>query len=117
MSTREATASWRHELADPGLPGWRRLAALDGLVALDVDPRRWWFQRDWTDTGRPLHETIRVSYSRLSNLEACELMHVLGDELGLGRPGGYHAWVGKTVHRIIEEVERGEIPKEPRSMI
>jgi RecB family exonuclease len=42
---------------------------------------------------------------------------VLGDELGLGRPGGYHAWVGKTVHRIIEEVERGEIPKEPRAMI
>ena len=117
VSTREAAASWRHELADPGLPGWRRLAALDGLVALDVEPRRWWFQRDWTDTGRPLHETIRVSYSRLSNLEACELMHVLGDELGLGRPGGYHAWVGKTVHRIIEEVERGEIPKEPRAMI
>ena len=37
--------------------------------------------------ARPLHETIRVSYSRLSNLEACELMHVLGDELGLGHAG------------------------------
>ena len=98
-------------------PSWRRLAALDGLVGLGVDPRRWWFQRDWTDTGRPLHETIRVSYSRLSNLEACELMHVLGDELGLGRPGGYHAWVGKTVHTILEEVEKGEIAKEPRAMV
>jgi superfamily I DNA/RNA helicase/RecB family exonuclease len=117
VSTREATAAWRHRLADPSLPGWRRLAALDGLIALHIDPTRWWFQRDWTDTGRPLHETIRVSYSRLSNLEACELKHVLGDELGLGKPGGYHAWVGKTVHRIVEDAERGVIAKEPPSLV
>ena len=69
--------------------------------------RRWWFQRDWTDTGRPLHETMRVSYSRLSNLENCELQHVLGDELGLGQRGGYQAWVGKLVHSLIEECENG----------
>jgi RecB family exonuclease len=86
-------------------------------VALQVDPGRWWFQRDWTDTGRPLHDTIRVSYSRLSNLESCELMHVLGDELGLGRPGGYHAWVGKTVHTIVEQVEQGLIAKEPPALV
>jgi superfamily I DNA/RNA helicase len=117
VSVREAAAAWRRQLADPEAPAWRRLAALDGLVALGVDPSRWWFQRGWTDTGRPLHEEVRVSYSRLSNLEACALAHVLGDELGLGRPGGYHAWVGKTVHRIIEEVERGLISKEPRAMV
>ena len=117
VSAREAAASWRHRLADPSLQGWRRLAALDGLLALRVDPARWWFQRDWTDTGRPLHETVRVSYSRLSNLEACELMHVLGDELGLGKPGGYHAWVGKTVHRIVEDAERGVIAKDPPSLV
>jgi superfamily I DNA/RNA helicase/RecB family exonuclease len=117
VSVREAAAVWRRQLGDADVPAWRRLAALEGLVALGVDPGRWWFQRDWTDTGRPLHETIRVSYSRLSNLEACQLMHVLGDELGLGRPGGYHAWVGKTVHKLIEEVERGEISKEPRAMV
>jgi RecB family exonuclease len=117
VSTREAAATWRRQLADPGLPAWRRLAALEGLVALGVDPSRWWFQRDWTDTGRPLHETTRVSYSRLANVEECELMHLLGDELGLGRPGGYHAWVGKTVHRLIEEVERGLIPKDPRAIV
>ena len=113
VSTREAAAAWRSQLADSTGPSWRRVAALDGLVGLGVDARRWWFQRDWTDTGRPLHETIRVSYSRLSNLEACELMHVLGDELGLGRPGGYHAWVGKTVHTILEQIEKGEIAKDP----
>ena len=117
VSTREAAATWRRQLADPGLPAWRRLAALDGLAALGVDPSRWWFQRDWTDTGRPLHDNVRVSYSRLSNLEACELRHLLGDELGLGRPGGYHAWVGKTVHKVIEDVELGTIPKEPTQII
>jgi superfamily I DNA/RNA helicase/RecB family exonuclease len=117
VSVREASALWRRQLGDADVPAWRRLAALEGLVALGADPRRWWFQRDWTDTGRPLHETIRVSYSRLSNLEACQLMHVLGDELGLGRASGYHAWVGKTVHKLIEDVERGEISKEPRAMV
>jgi superfamily I DNA/RNA helicase/RecB family exonuclease len=117
VSVREASAVWRRQLGDADVPAWRRLAALEGLVGLGVDPGRWWFQRDWTDTGRPLHETIRVSYSRLSNLEACQLMHVLGDELGLGRASGYHAWVGKTVHKLIEEVERGEISKEPRAMV
>ena len=117
VSVREAAVTWRRTLAERDLPAWRRLAALEGLAALGVDPARWWFQRDWTDTARPLHEQLRVSYSRLSNLEACELMHVLGDELGLGRPGGYHAWVGKTVHKLIEDVERGEIAKEPPAMI
>jgi len=117
VSTREATAAWRSHLADEAREPWQRLAALDGLVSLGVDARRWWFQRDWTDTGRPLHDQIRVSYSRLSNLEACELMHVLGDELGLGKPGGYHAWVGKTVHSILEQAEKGEISKEPRALV
>lgn len=117
VSVREATVAWRRQLGEVDLPAWRRLAALEGLAALRVDPSRWWFQRDWTDTGLPLHEEIRVSYSRLSNLEACELMHVLGDELGLGRPGGYHAWVGKTVHKLIEDVERGDVAKDPRAMV
>jgi superfamily I DNA/RNA helicase/RecB family exonuclease len=117
VSVREAAATWRRQLADRSAPAWRRLAALEGLSALGVDPSRWWYQRDWTETGRPLHEHVRVSYSRLSNLEACELAHVLGDELGLSRPGGYHAWVGKTVHRVIEDVERGHIAKEPRAIL
>ena len=114
VSVPEASATWRRTLADLGAPTAARLAALDGLVALGIDPRRWWFQRDWTDTGRPLHDTLRLSYSKLSKLENCELQHVLSDELGLGRPGGYHAWVGKTVHKIIEEVEREELPRDPK---
>jgi len=111
VSTREAGALWRRQLADPTADAWRRLAALDGLRALGVRPDTWWFQRDWTDTGRPLHEQIRLSYSRLSSLENCELQHVLGDELGLGRTAGYQAWVGKLVHGLIEQCEKGELGK------
>jgi RecB family exonuclease len=111
VSVREAAALWRRTLADRNLPGADRLAALDGLVALGVDPSRWWFQRGWTDTGRPLHEHIRASYSKLDVLDNCELQYILAAELGLGRPVGYHAWVGSLVHRIIEDCEKGELPR------
>ena len=104
----------RRTLADRAVPAVERLAALDGLVALGVDPRRWWFQREWTDTGRPLHEHLRASYSKLDVLDNCELQFVLGSELGLGRPVGYHAWVGSLVHRIIEDCEKGEVERTPR---
>jgi len=111
VSTREASALWRRQLADPAAASWRRLGALDGLLALGVDPSRWWFQHDWTDTGRPLHERLRLSYSRLSTLDNCALQHVLGDELGLGRAAGYQAWVGKLVHGIIEDCDTGTLGK------
>jgi hypothetical protein len=117
VSVREAIAVWRRQLADLGADAWRRLAALEGLRAIGDDPSTWWLQRDWTDTGRPLHETLRLSYSRLSNLDNCELQHVLGDELGLGRVAGYQAWVGKLVHGIIERIERGEIGKTKQEIL
>lgn len=116
VSVREAAALWRRTLADADASAPERLAAVDGLVALGVDPARWWFQREWTDTGRPLHDEFRLSYSKLSTLENCDLQHVLRNELGLGRPGGYHAWVGKTVHKLIEEVERGNLERSPQAM-
>ena len=65
----------------------------------------------WTDTGVPLHETIRVSYSKLSTLENCELQYVLSAELGLGGLVGYQAWVGKTIHKIIEDCENGKVER------
>jgi RecB family exonuclease len=58
-----------------------------------------------------------MSYSRLSNLENCELQHVLGDELGLGRVAGYQAWVGKLVHGIIERIERGELGRTKQEIL
>jgi hypothetical protein len=111
VSVREAEATWRRTLADPHEPAARRLAAIEGLIALGVDPARWWFQRDWTDTQAPLHERLRVSYSKLTTLENCELQYVLAAELGLGRPVGYQAWVGTVVHRIVEDCELGKLPR------
>jgi superfamily I DNA/RNA helicase len=116
ISVREAAATWRRALADRSVPGPERLAALDGLIALGVEPRHWWFQRDWTDTGQPLHEHLRASYSKLDVLDNCELQFVLGSELGLGRPVGYQAWVGSLVHRIIEDCERGEVARDLPSL-
>ena len=117
VSLREAAATWRRSLADPAEPPPMRLSAIEGLIALGVDPARWWFQRGWTDTGAPLHEELRVSYSKLTTLENCELQYVLAAELGLGRPVGYQAWVGTIVHRIIEDCELGKLPRELDALV
>ncbi len=111
VTVREAAAAWRRVLGDPSRPAPDRLAAVDGLLRLGEDPGRWWFQRDWTDAGMPLHEDARVSYSRLDKLENCALQYVLSDELGLESRSGYHAWVGNLVHRIIEDCEGGTIDR------
>lgn len=113
VSAREAAAAWRRELSDAGTPRADRLASLDGLLALGVDPRRWWFQRDWTDIGAEPAETLQLSYSRLSTLENCELQYVLSSELGLDPGGGYQAWVGRLVHSIIEDCENGKVDRTP----
>src|SRR5207245_1031014 len=117
LSVAEAAAVWRRDLARPSERPAVRLAALHGLVALGVDPARWWFQRDWSETGRPLHEDVRVSYSRLEKLENCALQYVLGEELGLENRAGYHAWVGSLVHSLIEECEEGAIERTEEALV
>ncbi len=117
LSVAEAAAAWRRRLADAGAPAWDRLAALTGLVSLPIDPRGWWFQRDWTASDRPLHEQVRTSYSKLSTLENCELQYVLGEELGLEDRAGYHAWVGHLVHRIIEDCENGLVERTTEALV
>jgi superfamily I DNA/RNA helicase/RecB family exonuclease len=117
LTVAEATAAWRRSLADPTAAPWMRLAALDGIQALGVDRSHWWFQRGWTGTDRPLHESIRVSHSRLEKLENCDLQYVLGQELGLETRVGYHAWVGSLVHGIIEDCEGGLIERTEEAML
>jgi RecB family exonuclease len=117
LSVGEAAAAWRRDLARTNERPAVRLAALEGLVALGVDPSRWWFQRDWTETGAPLHEHVRVSYSRLEKLENCALQYVLGEELGLESRAGYHAWVGSLVHTLIEECEDGGIERTEEALV
>jgi superfamily I DNA/RNA helicase len=115
VSVREAAAAWRRALSDLDTPRGERVACLDGLLALGVDPRRWWFQRDWTDMGAEPAEILRLSYSRLSTLENCELQYVLSSELGLDPSGGYQAWVGRQVHSIIEDCENGKVERTPEA--
>jgi len=119
LSVAEAEMVWRRDLARPDEPAAARLAALSGIGALGVDPSRWWFQRDWTDTERPLHEgeAARVSYSRLEKLENCALQYVLGEELGLEDRAGYHAWVGNLVHKLLEECEEGKIERTEEALV
>ncbi|MEX0756050.1 MAG: ATP-dependent DNA helicase [Actinomycetota bacterium] len=111
-SVDEAAARWRRELADTtGTPA-ARLAGLAGLVSLGVDPTSWWFLRDWTDAdGAPDDDPLHLSYSRLEKLENCGLQYVLSEELGLSRGGGHQAWVGTTVHSIIEDCENGKLER------
>lgn len=115
VSVREAAAAWRRSLADAATPRAERLASLEGLLALGEDPRRWWFQRDWTDLGAGLAETRHLSYSRLDTLENCELQFVLSSELGLDPGGGYQAWVGRLVHSIVEDCENGKVERTPEA--
>lgn len=106
-----AVAGWRRTVASEDGDHVARLSALDGLLALGVDPGAWWFQHDWSGTERPLHEGIRTSYSKLDKLENCALQYVLAEELGLDDRAGYHAWTGHMVHRLIEDVENGTLER------
>jgi superfamily I DNA/RNA helicase/RecB family exonuclease len=115
VSTFEAASAWRRGLGDPNATAAERLAGLDGLLALGDDPAGWWFQREWTDLSAVAEDALSLSYSRLSTLENCELQFVLSSELGLDPGGGYQAWVGKTVHSIIEGCERGEVERTPEA--
>lgn len=112
ISQLEAAAVWRSRLADLSAPAAERLAALEGLLALErVDPDRWWFQRDWSTPPTNLRDSVSTSYSRLSTLENCELQFVLSQELGLGGRAGYQAWAGKLFHKLIEQCEDGLIER------
>jgi RecB family exonuclease len=117
LTVAEAAGAWRRVLASRSASPARRLAALDGLLALGDDPGRWWFQRDWTGTDRPLHEHLRVSYSKLDRLDNCELQFVLGEELGLEGRSGFYAWVGHLVHRIIEDCENGLVERSTEALV
>jgi superfamily I DNA/RNA helicase len=117
LSVDEAAGAWRRTLADPRRPAPQRLAALEGLLALGVDPTRWWFQRDWSDAGHPAKERLHLSFSRLDDLENCELRYALAHDLGLDPGSGYQAWVGKLVHGIIEDCDAGRIERRPDAFI
>jgi RecB family exonuclease len=114
VSSAEAAGAWRRQLADRDAQAAHRLAAVAGLLDLGADPSRWWYQHDWSP-GILRREQIRLSFSRMDRLENCELQFALSEELGLDPGGGHQAWVGKLVHRIIEEIENGAIARTPEA--
>jgi superfamily I DNA/RNA helicase/RecB family exonuclease len=116
LSVEEAAGRWRRTLAGDG-PAPERLAALSGLLALGDRPAAWWYQRDWTGTPGPLHQGIRVSFSKLDTLENCSLQFVLSEELGLEGEAGYYAWVGHLVHKIIEDCENGLVDRTVEGLV
>ncbi|MGE5460345.1 MAG: ATP-dependent helicase [Solirubrobacterales bacterium] len=117
VSVGEAAATWRRTLADRSAPATERLACMDGMFALGVDPSRWWFQLDWSAAEGPPREQLHLSYSRLSNLENCELQYVLSAELGLDTGSGPKAWIGHLIHSLIEECEGGRIERTPEAFV
>lgn len=116
VSAGEALALWRRILADHEASEVDRLVALEGLLAIGDDPSTWWYQRDWTDPGGRLKDQPRVSASRLSTLDDCELKFVLREELGLESGSSAAMWVGKAVHKIMEDADNGEIPRTARAL-
>ncbi len=117
VSVAEAAASWRRTLAHPAARAAERLASLHGLLALGARPERWWFQRDWSDTGSFPREDLHLSYSRLDHLENCELQFVLADELGLDAGSGHKAWVGHLIHSLIQACEEGKVERTPDAFV
>ncbi|MEX2274793.1 MAG: ATP-dependent DNA helicase [Actinomycetota bacterium] len=116
-SVAEAAAGWRRDLADPNGAPVQRLAGLSGLVSLGVQPSSWWFLRDWTEEPGNDDDPLHLSYSRLEKLENCSLQYVLSEELGLSRSGGHQAWVGTTVHAIIEDCENGTVERTIEALV
>jgi superfamily I DNA/RNA helicase/RecB family exonuclease len=112
-SLRAIEAALRRRLADSTRPAAERLAALAVLGPAGARPEEWWGGRDWTDPGEPLYAAeLRTSYSRLSDMEACGLKYLYQVEMGLDPEQSYQMWLGAVIHRIIDEVQRGEVPRE-----
>jgi hypothetical protein len=115
----EAEAHWRRRASDGSLPERDRVEAIEQLARLrDVDPDRWWYQRDWTETGQPLHtEALRTSYSRLSPFEDCGLKYLYQVELGLDPDQTHNMLVGSWIHDIVDRCARDELPKDLDALI
>jgi superfamily I DNA/RNA helicase/RecB family exonuclease len=119
-SLRSMEASLRRRLADPSVTAPERLAALALLPAVGARPEEWWGGRDWTGPGRPVYpedELIRTSYSRLSTLENCGLQYLYQVELGLDPESTHQMWLGSLVHRLIEQVQREELPRKEDAIL
>jgi superfamily I DNA/RNA helicase/CRISPR/Cas system-associated exonuclease Cas4 (RecB family) len=116
-SLRTMESDLRRRLKDASAPAWSRLAVLSVLPKIGALPVRWWGGREWTDPGGPLYEDIvRTSYSRLSSLENCPLQYLYAVEMGLDPDETHQMWLGGVVHRIIDQAQQEQIPREEEAL-
>jgi RecB family exonuclease len=112
VSVADAVGRWRGDLADASARPAERFLALDGLLAIGERPDRWWLLHDWTEPPEPYLGPTTMSFTRMKPVLACELQYLLGQELGLGGGGNAATWVGSLVHDILEQCERGRLPRD-----
>jgi ATP-dependent exoDNAse (exonuclease V) beta subunit len=113
LTRAEAAAAARRVLraSMPGTPAQRE-EAFDLLTRLPgVDPGTWWYEREWTDTGRPMFDgdELKTSYSRLSVYDNCGLAYLYQVELGLDPETSHAMLVGTWIHDIVDKAASGEI--------
>lgn len=95
----------RRRLNDPASSPTDRDDSLSVLATLPgVDPDGWWFQREWTDPGVPLHaDGLRTSQSHFATYDDCGLRYLLKSELGLDQAESHQMAFGSLIHSIIED--------------
>jgi superfamily I DNA/RNA helicase/RecB family exonuclease len=114
--TRDAIeALHRRRLLDPEASEVDLKASLSELASLPgVDPKAWWYQRDWTDPGTPLHQSgFKTSQSRFASYEDCGLRYLYDTELGLDQEQSHYMVFGSLVHQIIEEASLKMLEGQP----
>lgn len=115
----DAEAHYRRIARDRARPETERREAISHLARIaGLDPSRWWFQRDWTDTDTPLiGEEFRTSYSRLSPFEDCGLKYLYQVELGLDPDQTHNMLVGSWVHDIVDRCAQGDVPATDEALL
>jgi superfamily I DNA/RNA helicase len=124
----EAAARHRRVLADPAAKSPERVAAAAAIARICVldpacssaRPGEWWWRWDWTGGAIPLRaqqsqdddlpeNKLRTSYSRISQYDNCGLAYLMSVVLGLDPETSHNMAFGTWMHKIFEEIERGEL--------
>ena len=133
----EAAARHRKVLADTSaLPAERvaALAAIARVCELDpacspAQPSEWWWRWDWTEGAPSIREhqrsgdedlppdKLRTSYSRISTYDNCGLQYLCSVVLGLDPDSSYNMQFGSVVHKVFEEIEKGELALEWNAVV
>ena len=117
-SRRAMEAGLRRVLAEPEAASADRLAAMAALPRVGARPEEWWWGRDWTDPGGPIHaEKVRTSYTKLSTLENCPLQYLYAAELGLDTERSHYMWLGSVIHALVDRVQQGDLPRDEDAVL